>query len=125
MSDQRKSEVKEFGYRVPRFSVDFQLLLQTTETPARVLEARCHDIGEDGLAAKLPESLSAGTRVTLMLSLPGKSTCLRVPAVVSHQDQGEHGFAFQFTSQHDREFVQKWLSSLHAGKLALARSPKP
>jgi len=125
VSDQRQSAIKEFGYRVPRFPADFHLLIQTCDVPPRVLDARCRDISEDGLAAHIPEALGAGTKVTLILSLPGKSTSLRIAATVSHQDHGEHGFAFRFTSQNQREHVQKYVLSLRSGSFALRRSPKP
>jgi len=124
MSHQSKNAVTKFGYRVPRFPADFRLLVQTIEPESTLLDARCRDISEDGLAAHIPQSLKVGTRVVLLLTLPGKTTCLRVAATVSHQDHGEHGFAFNFSSQNQREHVQKYVVSLRSGSFALRRSPK-
>src|SRR5581483_9719934 len=124
MSNEQKGVVTKFGYRVPRFPADFRLLVQTTEPESKLLDARCRDISEDGLAAHIAESLSVGTRVVLVLTLPGKTTSLRVAATVSHQDHGEHGFAFNFSSQNQREHVQKYVISLRNGSFALRRSPK-
>jgi hypothetical protein len=123
VTNQRKNGIKEFGYRVPRFPADFRLLLQTSDPEPRLLDVRCRDISEDGLAAQVPECLNIGTRVTLMLTLPGKVTSLRIAATVSHQDHGEHGFAFNFSSQNQREYVQKYVLSLRSGSFALRRPP--
>jgi len=112
MTNPRKTRVQEFGYRVPRFPADFHLLLQTTDPVPRLLDARCKDISEDGLAAQVAESLSVGTRVILMLTLPGSSTSLRIDARVSHQRATEHGFAFICPSQNHRDKIQNYLSSI-------------
>jgi len=124
MSDQHNGVVTKFGYRVPRFPADFRLLVQTTEGEPRLLEARCRDISEDGLAAHVAESLANGTRVVLLLTLPGKATALQIAATVGHQDGHEHGFAFHYLSQNQREHVQKYVMSLRSGSFALHRSPK-
>lgn len=124
MSKQIKNEVQDFGYRLPRFPADFSLLLQISDPQPRLVDARCRDISEDGLAARVPESLSVGMRVTLLLTLPGKSASLPIAATVSHQDRGEHGFAFKFSSQNEREQVQKYVLTLRSGNFALRRSPK-
>lgn len=124
MSNQRKTAVHEFGYRLPRFPADFSLVLQVSDPEPRLLDARCRDISEDGLAARISESLSVGSRVTLLLTLPGKPASLPIAATVSHQDRGEHGFAFTFSSQNEREQVQKYVLSLRSGNFALRRSPK-
>jgi hypothetical protein len=124
VSNHRKTAVQEYGYRLPRFPADFTLRLQICDPEPRLLDGRCRDISEDGLAARIPESLSVGTRVTLILTLPGKPVSLPVAATVSHQDHGEHGFAFKFSSQNQREQVQKYVLTLRSGHFALRRSPK-
>ena len=124
MSNQDKGVVTKFGYRLPRFPADFRLLVQTTEPEPKLLEARCRDISEDGLAAQIGDCLPVGTRVFLLLTLPGKATALQIAATVGHQDGGDHGFAFNFESQNQREQVQKYVISLRNGSFALHRSPK-
>ena len=124
MSNQDRGAVTKFGYRLPRFPSDLRLLVQTTEPEPRLLDARGRDISEDGLAAQVSEWLPVGTSVVLLLTLPGKATSLQVAATVSHQNQGEHGFAFKFSSQNEREHVQKYVISLCSGSFALRRSPK-
>ncbi|MFZ0285116.1 MAG: PilZ domain-containing protein [Terriglobales bacterium] len=124
MTNQRKTAVQDFGYRLPRFPADFGLVLQISDPEPRLLDGRCRDISEDGLAARISESLSVGTRVTLLLTLPGKAASLPIAATVSHQDRGEHGFAFKFSSQNEREQVQKYVLTLRSGTFALRRSPK-
>src|SRR5690242_16281195 len=88
MSNQHKGVITKFDYRVPRFPADFRLLVQTTEPQPRLLDARCLDISEDGLAAQIAESLPVGTGVILLLTLPGKTTSLQVAATVSHETHG-------------------------------------
>jgi PilZ domain len=124
VSKERKTTVQEYGYRLPRFPADFSLVLQISDPEPRLLDARCRDISEDGIAARVAESLPIGSRVTLLLTLPGKSASLPIAATVSHQDRGEHGFAFKFSSQNEREQVQKYVLSLRSGTFALRRSPK-
>ena len=124
MSNQDKGVVTKFGYRLPRFRADFRLLVQTMESQPRLLEARCRDISEDGLAAQIGEHLAVGTRVVLLLTLPGKAAPLQIEATVGHQDEGEHGFAFSFPSQNEREHVRKYVISLRSNSYALHRSPK-
>jgi len=121
MTGQPSNGVKDFGYRLPRFPADFRLLLQTPGPEPRLLDARCRDISEDGLAAQLAERISVGTRVTLMLTLPGRATSLSIAATVSHETNGEHGFAFNFSSQNQREQVQRYVISLRSSSFALRR----
>ena len=124
MTHEKKTKVQEFGYRVPRFPADFHFVLQISDPKPRLLDARCSDISSDGLAAKMAESLPVGTQVTLMLALLGNSNTLRIAARVSHQQRGEHGFAFIFASQHERESIQKYLASVRTSTLALRRTPR-
>jgi hypothetical protein len=121
MTEGRKSNIQEFGYRVPRFRANFHFQLQTSDPKPRLVDAQCVDISSDGMAAKLAESLTIGQPVALMLSLPGRATTLRIAARVSHQQRGEHGFVFVFSSQQERESIQKYLSSLRSSTIALRR----
>jgi hypothetical protein len=116
-----KGNIQEYGYRTPRFPADFHFLLQVNDPKPRLVDARCVDISSDGLAANMAEALSVGTQVKLMLALPGQTSTLPVTARVSHQNHGEHGFAFIFSSQHERESIQKYLMSVRTSTLALKR----
>ncbi len=120
----KPKNIQEFGYRTPRFPADFHFLMQVEDPNPRLIDARCTDISSDGLAAKMPGSLPVGQQVTLMLALPGESNTLRVVARVSHQHHGEHGFAFVFSSQRERESIQKYLASVRTSTLALRRPPR-
>jgi hypothetical protein len=124
MTDKRNNRIQEFGYRVPRFPADFHFLLQISDPKPRVLDAQCTDISCDGLAARMAEGLSVGTQVTLMLSLPGQPDPLRIGGRVSHQHGGQHGFAFIFTSQRERECIQKYISSFRTRAIGLRRPPR-
>lgn len=124
MSDKNQSRVQEFGYRVPRFPADFHLLLQISDPNPRIVDARCIDISADGLAVKMTETLSVGTRVTLIITLPGNSETLHIAGRVSHQHLGEHGFAFIFSSQRERECVQKYVARFRVGTVGLHRPPQ-
>ncbi len=121
VTNKDKTRVQQFGYRTPRFPADFRFLLQVNDPKPRLIDARCVDISSDGLAAKMAESLMVGTQVTLMLALPGNTDTLRVAGRVSHQQSGEHGFAFIFSSQLERESIQKYLASVRTSTLALRR----
>lgn len=121
MTEKRNNQIQEFGYRVPRFPANFHFLLQINDPKPRLLDAQCTDISCDGLAAKMAEGLGVGTHVTLMLSLPGQSDTLRIAGRVSHQHSGEHGFAFVFTSQRERECVQKYVNSFRTRTISLRR----
>jgi len=112
VSNQRKTAIQDYGYRLPRFCANFSLLLQISDPKPRLIDARCRDISEDGLAARIAESLEVGTRVTLLLTLPGKAASLPIAATVSHQDRGDHGFTFNFLSQDEREEVYKYVLTL-------------
>jgi hypothetical protein len=124
MTNPRKTAIQDYGYRLPRFPADFSLVLQVSDPAPSLLDARCRDISEDGLAARISESLNVGACVTLLLTLPARPASLPIAATVSHQDHGEHGFAFRFSSQNEREQVQKYVLSLRSGNFALRRSPK-
>jgi hypothetical protein len=108
--------VYSFGYRVPRFRADFHLLLQTEDRQPVLLDGRCTDISEDGLGAQFRELLEVGSKVNLILTLPSRSTSLRVAARVTNRKGDFHGFAFVFSSQGEREQVQRYIESLRPAK---------
>ena len=107
-------EVHEFGYRKPRFRTDFHLLLQTEAPDSRLLDARCIDISEGGLAARITGTLSLGSHVAFILTLPGSTTPVRIAATVNNQQQETYGFTFAFSSQEERNVIQRYLARLQS-----------
>jgi hypothetical protein len=101
----------KFGYRAPRYRADFRLLLQTDERIPNLLDARCTDISEDGLAVKTNATLEVGSKVTLILTLPGVSTSTRIAARVTNRQVDGYGFAFIFSSQNERSYMHQYLAS--------------
>jgi len=124
LSKEGKNRVQEFGYRAPRFPVDFRLLLETSDTEPRVVSGLCTDISADGLAVRIAECLSVGTQVLFMFTLPGSPTSLRITGRVTYEKDGEHGFAFTFSSEQERELIQQQLSSLSRRTVPLRRPPR-
>ena len=125
MEDPKKSRVKEFGYRKPRFRADFRLLMQIEGPGSRLLDARCRDMSEDGLAAQIADRLSVGTHVNFIFTLPAPPTSLRIAAKVSNCNEKSHGFTFIYSSQQERDFIQEYLEYLGLDTVHLTRLPKP
>jgi hypothetical protein len=117
--------VKEFGYRKPRFHADFRLLMQIEGPQSRLLDARCRDMSEDGLAAQLADQLSVGTRVNFIFTLPSPATSLRIAAKVSNRNEQTHGFTFIYSSQQERDFIHEFLLYLGLDTVRLTRPPQP
>ena len=117
------SDTYEFGYRLPRFRANFHFLLQTEGPQSHLANAQCLDISEEGIAAQTSEKLDVGTAVTLILTLPGTASTLRIPARVVTQQEEDHGFAFMFPSGMERDEIQRYVASLHAGPVRLTQRP--
>ncbi len=114
-------QIHNYGYRVPRFRADFRLLLQTTDRNPMLLDARCTDLSEAGLAAEINASLEIGAQVTLILTLPGNSTSMRIAAKVTNRRVGGYGFAFIFSSHNEQSYMHEYLESRQSSML---RSPE-
>jgi hypothetical protein len=106
--------IYNYGYRVPRFRVDFHLFLQIDDCHPALLEARCTDLSEAGLAAEIKGSFEIGSKVTLILRLPGTSTTMRIAANVIHRQRDGYGFAFAFSSQSQQSSIHEYLESRHS-----------
>jgi hypothetical protein len=104
-------KIYNYGYRAPRFPADFPLLLQTGDRNPGLLDARCTDFSEDGLAAEINGTLEIGAKVTLLLTLPGTSTSMRILARVTNRQVGGYGFAFIFSTQNERSYMHEYLES--------------
>lgn len=113
-------KIYKFGYRAPRYRADFSLLLQTDDRIPTLMDARCIDLSEDGLAVKINASLQIGARVTLILTLPGISTSMRIPARVTNRQLDGYGFAFIFSTQNERSYMHEYLESRRS---SMVRSP--
>ena len=104
-------KIYNFGYRVPRFATDFDLLLQTDSRLPGLLGAHCSNLSEEGFAADVDEDLEIGTSVTAILTLPGTAVSLRIAAMVTNRHLGGYGFAFIFSSQNDRSYLRAYLAA--------------
>jgi len=104
-------KIYNYGYRTPRFPVDFRLSLQTDSRLPALLDGHCSNLSEDGLAAEIAEPLEIGAKVTLILMLPGKSTSMRIAARVTNHNRDGYGFAFLFSSQNERNYICDYLAS--------------
>jgi hypothetical protein len=113
-------KIYNYGYRAPRYRADFRLLLQTTDRSPGLLDARCTDLSEDGLAAAINGALEIGARVTLIITLPGTSTSMRIAAKVTNRQVGGYGFAFIFSSHNERSYMHEYLESRRS---SMVRSP--
>ena len=123
MTDKNQPSVTSFGYRKPRFRTDFRLLIQLEGRPPKLIDARCLDISEDGLAAQLPEDLEVGTRVIFVMTPPGSSRSIRIPGRVNNRTEQQHGFIFIFNSRAERDSVQVCLACLRPEPISF-RGPK-
>lgn len=106
--------IYNYGYRLPRFPDDFRLFLQVDDCHPALLDAQCTDLSEAGLAAQVKESLEIGAKVTLILTLPGTSTSMRIAANVIHRHGQGYGFAFAFSSQSQQSSIHKYLEARHS-----------
>jgi Tfp pilus assembly protein PilZ len=115
------NDIYNYGYRAPRFRADFRLLLQARDHNPVLLDARCIDLSEDGLAAETNAVLEIGERVLIIMTLPGTPTSIRIAASVTNRQIGSYGFAFIFSSQNERIRMRAYLESRRSGE---ARSPE-
>jgi hypothetical protein len=101
----------DYGYRAPRLPVGFGLLLQTQNANRPVLNGLCTDLSEDGLAVDTGGLLDIGEQVTLIMTLPGTATSVRLAASVTNSRAGGYGLSFIFSSPRERSFMQEYLES--------------
>ena len=104
-------EVRAFDFRAPRFRVSFHFFVEVTALRNRC-DAVCADIGGDGLAADLAQSLEPGTQVTLWLLFPGESVPARITATVGYRRGKRHGFNFQYSAPAERAAIESFIRSL-------------
>ncbi|MGO8794590.1 MAG: PilZ domain-containing protein [Candidatus Sulfotelmatobacter sp.] len=110
-------KIYNYGYRSPRFRSDFRFLLQTGGRSPALLNGRCTDLSEDGLAAEIDALLEVGEQVLLIATLPGTSSSIRISARVTNRQISSYGFAFIFTSQNQRSLMHEYIESRRARAL--------
>lgn len=109
--DSNRDAVRTFGFRAPRFSVNFNFSFEVMPSRERY-EAVCSDISEDGLAADLLQKLTVKTRVTMWLLFPGSTIPVQIQASVEYRHDRRHGFNFLYSSVDERAQVQAYIRSL-------------
>lgn len=122
------NKISNYEYRTPRFRSDFSLWVQTGDRDPELLEARCKDLSEDGLAAEIlgaemNEPFEIGDRVMLIMTLPGESTTKKVVARVTNQKAGGYGFAFIFSSKAEKTSMHEYFESHHRSIARAQESP--
>jgi hypothetical protein len=111
LDDAEIQNIREFGYRAPRFFANFRFFVQTAPDFS-VREAHCYELGQTGLAARVSSPLMPGSIVTLLLTLPGQCITLRICARVIHQQGFDHGFAFIFSGAEQQNYLRQYFSCL-------------
>jgi PilZ domain len=113
--------VSHYEYRSARFTADFRMLVQTGYPRPTLLNARCIDLSEDGLAAEIlateipaaaiREALEVGAKVSIMMTLPGNSNTTTLAARITNQKVGSYGFAFIFASKAEQAYMHNYFES--------------
>lgn len=115
------TKIHDYGYRTPRYQADFRLLLQCAPPSTVLIDARCTALSEDGLAAEVNMPLEVGTRVMLILMLPGKTRSIKIGARVTNRQLEVYGFAFIFSSLHEQKYMRDYIESQRS---TMVRSPE-
>jgi hypothetical protein len=102
---------RAYGFRAPRFDINFHFFLEVNATRGR-FDAVSTDIGVDGLAADLTESIDPDTQVTLWLLFPGATVPLRLQALVEYRRLRRHGFNFLYSSPDERASVEAFVRTI-------------
>jgi hypothetical protein len=104
--------IYNYGYRTPRFHVDFSLLVETDHSR---LNARCTILSESGLACEISEPLQIDARVTLVFTLPGDATSIRTGARVTSRHVAGYGLAFIFCTANQRNYLREYIELRRSG----------
>jgi PilZ domain len=116
--------VYNYGYRSPRYSADFRLLVHTLGGQPAVLDAHCTMLSEDGLAAEVNGPLEAGMPVTLTFTLPWTTAQLRIDSRVTNRQLNGYGFAFIGCSDQIQLYLRDYLEHQHLGAMWSPRLPR-
>jgi hypothetical protein len=96
--------------RFPRYYTDLPIRLRDQQE--QEFAGRCVVIAEGGLAAILPQPITAGSVVTLQLSIPHHSTVLEAWAIVRNQVGLRHGFEFVSLTDLERAAIRQFCNGL-------------
>lgn len=107
--------------RAERVSVDIPVTARVSELG--ILEARVSDLSVGGLALQCERSLQIDREVSLMFSLPGTNSVVRVNGkVVNGNATGRAGVRFSFVPEEDLSLLESWLAT-ELAKLEDAEMP--
>lgn len=77
-----------------------------------IMQGKCKNISELGLAAKLDEELGLGDAVLLQVELPGTPKPIVLHATVRHREDEKYGFEFVGVDAAVRELVRQCVNDL-------------
>ena len=101
------SEVKHFGYRIPRYTFPGKLSIEVRcAGSARTIPAKSIDISADGIAVVIGETISLGTPVLLTIPL-GESSVVSVAGRVFNQCGEVCNITFEFPTAEQYEQILK------------------
>ncbi|HVZ60961.1 MAG TPA: PilZ domain-containing protein [Terriglobales bacterium] len=119
MSNLSKPEIRAFNYRAPRLETDFHIWLQVAGPENVLLQARCMDFSEKGLAMELAAPLELNSEIRMIVSVPGISVQLPIIGRVQHQSGTRYGIVFLPSSKAERACVGDLAARLHSGTICL------
>ena len=96
--------------RFPRYRTN--LPVQVRDRQQRTHVGHCFVIAAGGLGATLPESISVGSIVQLLFTLPSQATPLKIWALVRNQFDRQHGFEFLSLTEADRQSIKGFCNQL-------------
>jgi len=96
--------------RFTRFRTNLPVRVRDRQQRAHV--GHCFVIAEGGLGATLPETISVGSIVQLLFTIPAHSTPLKVLALVRNQIDRQHGFEFLSLTDADRQSIKEFCNQL-------------
>ena len=107
--------------RAARVSVDIPVTARVSQLG--ILEARVSDLSVGGLALQCEQPLQIDREVSLMFSLPGTNSAVRINGkVVNGNASGRAGVRFSFVPEEDLNLLEGWLAT-ELAKLESAEMP--
>jgi hypothetical protein len=96
--------------RAARVSVDIPVMLRVADLG--ILKARVSDLSVSGLALQCEQPLQVGREVSMMFSLPGTNTVVRITGkIVNGNATGRAGVRFSFVPEEELGFLENWLAT--------------
>ena len=122
MNDLNNDAIREFGFRELRIRTDFPLKLKTDEAVPRLIEGQCVDISAEGMAVCCSASFTVGTRLLILVTFPGTSNVIQLPASVVRAEASRYGLNFIFSTSRERDAVRAVVDSLAAKMVRIHRT---